>query len=164
MKLYIKQKIFSWTEKFTVTDEYGEIRYTVEGELLSLWKKLHIYDAAGEEAALIRRKIVSFLPTYHVFCGEEQIAEIRKELAWLRPKYSLARLGWEIRGHISAHDYEITCDGCLIATIRKKWFSLSDSYELDVEDPGDELPALAVVLTIDCVMAEQDNDVYHNTD
>lgn len=32
MKLYIKQKVFSLTSKFTVKDEAGNDRYFVEGE------------------------------------------------------------------------------------------------------------------------------------
>lgn len=35
MKLYIKQKVFSWGDKFTVKDVNGEDRYFVEGEIFS---------------------------------------------------------------------------------------------------------------------------------
>ena len=44
MKLYIKQKVFSWGAKFNITDENGEERYSVAGEVFTLAKKLHIYD------------------------------------------------------------------------------------------------------------------------
>lgn len=39
--------------------------------------------------------------------------------------------------------------------IKQKVFSWGDSYELNISDPRDEIVALAVVLTIDCVMAAQ---------
>ena len=32
MKLYIKQKVFSWVDRFTVFDETGADKYYVEGE------------------------------------------------------------------------------------------------------------------------------------
>ena len=51
MKLYIKQKIFSWNDKFSIYDENGEERYYVEGEFFSWGKKLHVYDHAQREAA-----------------------------------------------------------------------------------------------------------------
>lgn len=38
MKRYIKQKVLSWTDHFTVKDEQGNDRYTVEGEIFSLGK------------------------------------------------------------------------------------------------------------------------------
>lgn len=39
MKLYIKQKVFTIKDKFTVKDEAGNDKYFVEGKLLSLGKK-----------------------------------------------------------------------------------------------------------------------------
>ena len=35
MKLYIKEKVFSWGDKFTVKDEYGNDKYFVQGEVFS---------------------------------------------------------------------------------------------------------------------------------
>ena len=52
MKLYIKQKVFSWGDKFTVKDASGEDRYYVEGEVFSWGKKLHVYDEYNREAGL----------------------------------------------------------------------------------------------------------------
>ena len=54
-----------------------------------------------------------------------------------------------------AHDYEIIKNGHSIVSIRKEWMTWGDSYELDISNPQDEIVALAVVLTIDCVMAAQ---------
>lgn len=54
-----------------------------------------------------------------------------------------------------AHDYEITKNGCPIVSISKEWMTWGDSYELDISNPQDEIVVLAVVLTIDCVMAAQ---------
>ena len=42
MKLYIKQKVFSWGDKFTVKDATGRDRYYVEGEIFTFGKKLHV--------------------------------------------------------------------------------------------------------------------------
>ena len=36
--------------------------------------------------------------------------------------------------------------------IKQKVFSWGDTYELNITNPQDEIVALAVVLTIDCVM------------
>lgn len=41
MNLYIKQKVFSWTDKFTVRDEAGNVRFTVGGE--SLWARFSTF-------------------------------------------------------------------------------------------------------------------------
>ncbi|MBQ8503773.1 MAG: LURP-one-related family protein [Clostridia bacterium] len=155
MKLYIKQKVFSWNDKFTVYDEYGYDRYYVEGEFFSFGKKLHVYDLNGREVAFIEQKVMSFLPRFFVYVNGAQVAEIVKQFTFFRPKYSIDGLGWNIEGSFWAHDYEITQNGRPIVTIMKEWMTWGDCYELNIANPQDEIVALAVVLTIDCVMAAQ---------
>ena len=152
MKLYIKEKVFSWGDKFTVKDEYGNDKYFVQGEVFSWGKKLHVYGSVDREVAFIKQEVWSLLPRFYVFCGDEQIAEIKKEFTFLFPKYSIQGLGWEIEGKLMAHDYEIIKNGKSIVTISKEWMTWGDSYELNIANPEDEIVALAVVLTIDCVM------------
>lgn len=62
MKLYIKQKVFTWGDKFTVKDINGNDRYYVEGEVFSWGKKLHVYDMNGNEAAFIQQRCLAFCP------------------------------------------------------------------------------------------------------
>lgn len=152
MKLYIKEKVFTWGDQFTVKDERGNDRYVVEGEVFSWGKKLHVYDMTGREVAFIKQEVWSFLPRYYVFCGDRQVAEIKKEFTFFFPKYRIDGLGWEIDGSFMAHEYEITQSGRTIVSIRKEWMTWGDSYELNITNPSDEIVALAVVLTIDCVM------------
>ena len=151
MKLYIKEKVFSWGDRFTVKDVYGNDRYTVQGKVLSLGKKLHVFDNDGREVAFIKQELLSLLPKFYVYCNDRQVAEIRKEFTFLKPRYTISGLGWEINGNFWEHDYEVTQGGETIVRIRKEWMTWGDTYELDIADPDDEIIALAVVLTIDCV-------------
>ena len=162
MKLYIKQKVFSWGDKFTVKDAAGQDRYYVEGEIFTFGKKLRVYDMAGNEMAFIKQEVWSWMPRYYVFCGGRQVAEIKKEFTFLFPKYTIEGLGWEIDGSFMAHDYRITKNGRTIVSISKEWMTWGDSYELDIAEPQDEMIALAVVLTIDCVMAAQSSAAASN--
>lgn len=154
MKLYIKQKVFSWNDSFTVKDEFEEDRYYVDGEIFTLGKKLHVTDRIGREAAFIKQKVWSFLPKFYVYINDVQIAEIIKEFTFFIPKYTAVGLGWDIEGSIMEHNYTVSRNGIPIATISKAWFTWGDSYEIDIADPADELPVLAVVLAIDCVQAD----------
>jgi len=155
MQLYIKQKVFSWGDKFTVKDAAGQDRYTVEGEIFSWGKKLHVYDMAGREAAFIKQEIWSFLPKYCVFQAGRQIGEIKQEISLFRPRFSIDGLGWEIQGSFWEHEYEITQGGRPIVSISKEWMTWGDSYVLNISNPADEIIALAVVLAIDCVAASR---------
>ena len=155
MKLYIKQKVFSWGDKFTVKDETGADKYIVEGEIFSWGKKLHVYDLNRQEVAFIQQEVLTLLPRYHVYCSGQEVAEIKKEFTFLFPRYTIEGLGWEIEGRFMAHDYQILKGGRPIVTIRKEWMTWGDTYELAITDSADEITALAVVLTIDCVTASQ---------
>lgn len=152
MELYIKQKVFSWTDRFSVVDKTGMPRYTVEGELFSWGKKLHVFDAAGREAAFIQQKIFTLLPRFFVFVDGTQVAEVVKEFSLFRPRYTLVGPDWDIDGSFLAHDYEITRNGLPVALIHKEWMSWGDSYAVDISEGFDEVQVLAVVLAIDCVM------------
>lgn len=157
MKLYIKQKIFSWNDKFSVYDENGTERYFVEGEFFSWGKKLHVYDSMQQEAAFIRQEVLTFLPKFIVSINGQDVAEIVKEFTFFKPRYRIDGLGWEIDGDFWDHDYEITQNGRTIVRLSKEWFTWGDCYELDIESQEDEIVALAVVLAIDCVLAAQKN-------
>ena len=82
MKLYMKQKVFSWKDRFTVWDANGNDRYYVEGELISFGKKLHVYDVQNREVAFIHQKLFSLLPRYFVSVNGVDVAEIVKEFTF----------------------------------------------------------------------------------
>lgn len=155
MKLFIKQKVFSWKDRFTVKDESGSDRYFVEGEIFSFGKKLHVYDVHQTERIFLQQKVWSFLPRFFVFVDGLQVAEIVKEFTFMKPRYSVLGLNWEVNGNFWAHDYEILNQGHVVVTIKKEWLTWGDTYVLDIADARDEINALAVVLAIDAVMSQQ---------
>lgn len=159
MKLYIKQKVFSWNDKFTVKDTDGNDCYRVEGEFFSIGRKLHVYDMAGAEVVYIAQEIWSWLAKYHVNIHGSHAADVQQKFTWVHPKYELSGPmcpGWTVDGSIWEHDYEVL-DGAgnCIVRITKEWMTWGDTYELEIFDPADELLALALVLTIDCVNASK---------
>ena len=156
MKLCIQQKVFSFRDRFYVTDEFGEERYYVEGEIFSLGKKLHVYDMQGREVAFIQQELLTFMPRFMVYVGEEQAAEIVKEFTFFRPSYRVDGPGWQVSGDFFAHEYEISDPVGPVVSISKEWFTWGDCYQLDISPSADQALALAVVLAIDCVL-DQDN-------
>jgi uncharacterized protein YxjI len=158
MRLWMKQKVFSWGDHFTIKDDAGSDRYTVQGEVFSWGKKLHVLDSFGNEVAFIQQKVFSFLPRFFVFRNGVQQAEIVKEFTFFKPVYAIEGPGWETEGDFFGHDYVIRDGGSAIVTIAKEWFTWGDSYRLDIAERADEVLALAVVLAIDCVMAMQQNN------
>ena len=127
MKLYIKQKVFSIGERFTVKDEFGNDRYFVEGEWLSIPKKFRILD--------------------------EITIEIVKEFSFFRPKYRIDGSPFSVEGDVFTHDYTILRDGTPVASISKEWFTWGDSYMIDNYKGEDEEMLLAILIVIDFVLS-----------
>lgn len=156
MKLYMKQKVFSWSNRFIVWDEAGAECYRVEGEVFTLGHKLHIYDAVtGEEVAYIAEELMHWMHTFAVWQNEKLVTRIVQKFTWFRPRYILEGTDWEIEGDVWSHDYCITAGGRDVAAIRKEWFTWGDSYCLEADRADDALIALCIALTVDCVLARQ---------
>lgn len=158
MKLYMKQKVFSWTDKFSIADELGNTRYYVEGELFSWGKKLHIYSITGQEVAFIRQKLMSWLPRYFVEMNGVTVASVVKEFTFLRPSYRVEGLPWQMEGDFWSHNYIMHDAGQDIMRLSKAWFTWGDSYELEIFDQGNELLCLCVTLAVDCALAQAHNN------
>lgn len=155
MKLYMKQEVFSWKDRFYIKDEEGQDRYYVEGELFSWGKKLHVYDLTGKEVAFIQQKLFSWLPRFYVYIEGVLVAEIVKELTFFKARYAIEGLNWVVSGDFWDHDYEIHDGRDLVVSIQKEWFRWGDSYAMEIMDNQNEVHALAVVLAIDAALAAQ---------
>lgn len=155
MKLYIKQKVFSWRDRFRIYDEFENDKYYVEGEVFTLGKKLHLYSSGGQEMSYIHQKVMSFLPKYYINVNGTDIAQVVKEFTFFRQKYTVSGLGWTVEGDFWQHEYRILSEDRVIAAVSKRWFSWGDTYEIDIAESVDEIVALSVVLVIDAVIASQ---------
>lgn len=158
MQLYMKQKVFSIKDKFSIQNSFGEDKYFVEGKVISLGKKLRIFDTAGNELAFVNQKLVSLMPKFAVEINGKEVAVITKKLTFMKPKYIISGPNWEVQGDILAHDYTITENGAPVVLIHKKWMSWGDSFELEIPDESKEVLAVAVVLAIDAVMDSQERN------
>lgn len=157
MKLYIKQKVFSWADRFTVKNRNGEDRFFVEGEVISFGKKLHVYDRENREVAYIAQHLFTWMPRYSIYIGGREVAQMVRRFTFFNPRYYLEGPGWEASGDFFAHEYSISQSGRPVASLHKEWMTWGDTYELDVVNDADELLALAAVLVIDAVVEQQNS-------
>ena len=149
MKLLFKQRFFSWFDSYDIFDEAGNVVYTVKGQLA--WGHcLKIYDARGVEIGTVRERVLTFLPKFEMYFGEEYIGSICRELTFLTPKYNIDYNGWHVEGDFWEWDYSILNPaGVCVATVSKELFKWTDTYVIDVNQPQDALAALMLVLAID---------------
>ena len=157
MKMLFKQRLFSWFDSYDIYDEAGNTLFTVQGRLA--WgHKLVIFDPAGEELGTVKEKVLTFLPRFELYLGQELMGYIQKELTLFRPRYHIDCRGWEIQGSFTEWDYTVTGpNGDVVATVYKELLRLTDTYVIDVADPRDALLALMLVLAIDAEKCSRSN-------
>ncbi|MEW4305775.1 LURP-one-related/scramblase family protein [Rossellomorea marisflavi] len=154
-QLYMKQKVFSIGEKFTVKDQDELDRYYVEGSFMRFPKTFSIMDTGREEVALITKKMLSFLPTFFVEVEGKEVLTIKKEFSFFKPRYTIDAAGIEVSGNWWDMNFQVFEHGEVVGDVAKEWFSWGDSYRVNVHKENMEKVMIALVVAIDCVKADE---------
>lgn len=155
MRYKMKQKIFAWGDDFTIQDAAGNDAFLVDGRAFSFGKKLSFQDKAGSELAFIEQKLLSWGPTYEITRGGELLAVVKKKhFTLFRCKFSVDVPGpddLEAAGSFLEYDYQFTRGSRTAAEVSKRWFSISDTYGVEIADGEDDILILASTVVIDMV-------------
>jgi len=153
MKLYMKQKVFSLKQDFEIYDENKQAYFRVDGQLLSIGRKMRIFDArTEEEVAFIKEIVLTLFAKMEVYRQDELVAVIKQKFSFLRPKFEIEEIGWHIEGDFWGYNYAILdTNGATVASIQKKILSWSDTYEFEINDDKDTVTVMAVILAIDAI-------------
>ena len=156
MKLLFRQRFFSWFDSYDVFDEEGRTVYTVQGKLA--WgHRLGIYDAHGGHLGTVKQEVLTFLPRFRLYAGEQLVGEVWKEFTFFRPSFKMDVRGWHIAGDILEWDYYIEdAMGRRVAGLSKQLFKLTDTYVLEIGNPEDALYVLMAALAIDAAKCSSD--------
>ncbi|MGE6486702.1 LURP-one-related/scramblase family protein [Paenisporosarcina sp. NPDC076898] len=154
-QLYIKQKVFSLSGKFTVKDQQEKDVYYVEGSFMQVPKTFSIMNTAREEVALITKKVFSFLPKFFVEANGQEVLTIKKEFSFLKARYTIDAAGIEVHGNWWEMDFQVVQNGEVIGKVSKEWFTWGDSYKVEVLNEEMETIMITLVVAIDCVKADQ---------
>jgi uncharacterized protein YxjI len=153
MRYIIRERFFRLGEDSTITNEFGQPVFEVDGKVLSLHNRLIVRDMSGNELATVHRRLIAFRPTYEISREGHQFAQVRKRL--LSPfvdRFTVDIPGpndLEITGSLFEHEYTITQNGQVIATVSKRWFSLRDTYAVEIAPGQDDVLILTSVLALD---------------
>lgn len=149
MKLLFKQRMFSWLDSYDIYDEGKNTLFTVKGRL-DWGHRLEIYDHRDEYVGMIKEKVFSFLPRFEMHIGDKYIGNIKQELTFLRPVFTLDCNGWTVTGDPWAWNYQVIDPHAMpIMQATKELFNWTDTYSIHILNPADALLSLMIVLAID---------------
>jgi len=159
MRYVLKQKFWCWGDDFSIKNEAGEDVFLVDGHAFSWGDKLSFQDMNGNELAFIRQKLLSWGPTYEIEVAGKLAAVVKKKLfTFVRCKFSLDVPGpddLEANGDFFCHEYAFERHGHTVATVSKRWFSLSDTYGVGTVDGENDVLILATAVVIDMVCHQE---------
>ena len=161
-KFYIKQKVFSFTDKYRIFNEYEEEVYFAKKNLM--FDELHlIRKSDNKEVFFIRRKIFSFISKYFLHRENLVVASIAKKITFFSNKFDIeSKYGnFRIDGDWLAHDFIIYNNSDKMASIHKAYLSFGDCYEITVNSNENEKIEfyLALVIMIDnCIHNNRNNN------
>jgi uncharacterized protein YxjI len=152
----IRERLFRLGEDSDITDEAGQPVLHVDGKVLSLHNRLILRDPAGREAGQVHRKLVALRPAYQITIDGKDVAEVRKHLFTpFGERFTIDVHGggeMAISGDLFSHEFTIDRDGQTVATISRRWLSMTASYAVNVAPGQDDVLILASVLALDLAM------------
>ncbi|WP_314175909.1 LURP-one-related/scramblase family protein [Streptomyces winkii] len=160
MRYLVRERIFGIGDDYWIDDEYGEHAFLVDGKALRVRQTFQLKDAQGEVVAVIRRKMISLWETMEIERGGERLATVRKKRFTLLRNRFKARLAdggaLSVHGNVLDKEYDIELGGGRLARISRKWFRVRDTYAVDIEQPGADVPLLlSLAVCVDALTGER---------
>src|SRR4029453_4749887 len=149
----IRERCFRLGEDSDITDEQGRPVLHVDGKVLSLRNRLVLRDPQGREVPPVQRKLVALRPPYQGPVAGHQAAEVRKHFFTpFGDRFTIDVPGpddLEMEGDLFDHELTIVLVGQAEAAVSKGWFTMRDTYAVEVAPGQDDLLILASVLSLD---------------
>ena len=148
MKLYVNEKMFSLRRKYFVEDENKNNIYEISSKIFSLKHKTTVSKVDGEKVAYIEGKVFFIMPSYNLYVKDKYMCKIKRKFTLWKRKYIISN-GYRVEGNFVDLNFKIfDQEDKQVANISKKFFSLTDKYEIDILDEKNTYLILAIVVAI----------------
>jgi uncharacterized protein YxjI len=157
----IRQKLVSIGDDFWIENQKGEKVYKVDGKVLRIRKTLEFEDLNGRKLAQIKERLLSIKDSMVIEdANGKDLAVVRKALiAPLRDKWNVDVKGGEdlvVQGNILDLEYDIKQGRKKVAEVSKKWFSITDTYGVEVGEGQNDILILAIAVAIDMMAHDEE--------
>jgi len=163
MRYQIREKLLSFGDDFRIKDADGRDLFLVDGRAFTLLReKLSFQDMAGKELAFIRERVLSLRKSYEIHRDGRLAAVVKKHLFNLfRCHFTVDVPGpddLEATGSFLDREYSFKRGSRVVAAVSRKWFTLADTYGVEVSAGEDDVLILASTVVIDQICHDKDRD------
>ncbi len=160
MRYLVRERLFSITDDFWVTDERGNKVFFVDGKALRLRETFELKDASGAVLATIHKKFLTFTDAMEIEHDGAVAATVHKAL--ISPLHHRAVIDVPGRGRLEAvgniidKDFEVRDGRQVIARISRAWFRLRDTYGVDVAPGENDALILCIAICLDRIHHDEE--------
>ncbi|UDM73694.1 LURP-one-related/scramblase family protein [Vagococcus fluvialis] len=154
-QLYMKQKMLSVNEKFSVTDKHNQTVYRVQGSLFKLAKSFTMVDKNNKAIGKVTKELFKLMPKFIVEVKGHKTLRIEKQLTLFKSNYQIYSEDIEVRGDILSKHFDVYQGRIKIATINQKWLAMTSTYEMTIYNQDYEHLIVLLVAAIDFLKAQQ---------
>ena len=164
MRYLVRERLFSITDDFWITDQQGDKVFLVDGKALRLRETFELKDASGAKLAIIRKKFLTFTDAMEIEHDGAVAATVHKAVISplfhrsvidLDPRTGGGRL--EAVGNIIDKDFEIRDGRHAIARISRAWFRLKDTYGVEVAPDQNDALIICIAVCLDRIHHDEEH-------
>ena len=147
------EKMVSVGDDSWIEDADGERIYKVDGKAMRMRDTMALKDRHGQEVAWIQEPVVHVRDTMNITIGDVH-ATVKKKIVSIRDKFLVEvdnGPGYEAKGNLVDHEYEIEREGTTVGWVSKKWFRVRDSYGIEVAQGEHDVMILCIAICIDAM-------------
>ncbi|CAF1342456.1 unnamed protein product [Rotaria sp. Silwood1] len=151
----IREKLLSLTDNYKIKDESDQDVFIVRSKLLTIADKMVLEDMNGNGLIKIEEELCHLHPTYKIFSihdGDKgrQLALVKKKFSW-NEKFSVNSVYGEYK--LEALDFlgrsfTLKKEDRTVAIASRKYSSLVDTYEAEIDGSEDHPFVLALIIII----------------
>lgn len=156
----IRQKLISIGDDFWIENAKGQKVFKVDGKALRLRKTLEFEDVNGRKLAQIKERILAIKDTMVIEdANGRDIATVKKALiSPLRDKWNVNVKGGKdltVQGNILDLEYDIKQGRRKVAEVSKKWFTITDTYGVEIAEGQNDILILAIAIAVDMMVHDE---------
>lgn len=156
----IRQKLISVGDDFWIENARGQKVFKVDGKVLRISKTLVFEDMTGRKLCQIKERLLTIRDTMVIEdANGKDLAVVKMALIGpFRDRWSVkVKNGSDlaVQGNILDLEYSIRQGRKKVAEVSKKWFTLTDTYGVEIASGQNDILILAVAVAIDMMAHDE---------
>ena len=156
----LHQTLLSFSGDAWIEDDQGNRVYEVDGKI-ALSRTLDLLDPDGTVLLTLQQPLMSLHRSFAITRGNEPVGNVEKDLfTFLGDRFTITLAGGETlqgSGDFLDHEFRVSRGDTDVLSASRSWFSMHDTYGVQVADGFDEPLALGIAIAIEQIEAQERN-------